>query len=588
MKTLIQSQIPRAIGRFVLRLLPFAVLLAAGCGPVYVQERDDGYYGRGYNQNSQGYQQPVQPAQAEYAQGQPAQQADPYFSDLSAYGSWTATADYGRVWVPYANRTPGWRPYFYGSWSYTSYGWTWVSDEAWGAGPYHYGRWEWLNGYQWVWVPGYTWGPAWVVWGSGGGCVGWAPMGYHYDAYSNVRVHQTYWVFVPQNQMGSHVQHVVIQANDVPRVYNQTVVVQSTAQIRGQGGQTQVYNRGPAPAQVEQWTQRPVTPRPAEQIPSTQPRAIPQNAQEPARVPPRQPSQPAQRDPQVPQTRVPDGGGRVPVQEHGDGRQTPMPDQGRGQPTQPQQPVPGRDSGRADPAQPPQDGRGAPTPPTTPGRADPVQPQHDGRGPSPVQPPPGRDQGGRPPEAQPPHDGRATQEPPGRQPEAPSRPGAGYTPPAQPQQPPARQPEAPSRPGAGYTPPAQPQQPPAQPPARQPDPPSRPGAGYAPPAAPPSRPGAGYSPPPAQPGPNAPQYRDHVDTTPQAPPGYGNRQPDRAPQPPQQPQPQPNRPTPPPPQPPPQQPPPQQQPPPRRAQPAPAAPAPQPAAPAPAPRGRGR
>ena len=141
--------------------LAAGIAVLSGCGPVYTEDR---WYARDYYSQRQGAP-PVQ-NQVVVAGVAP----DPHFSDLTPYGTWENTGEYGRIWVPYANRTPGWRPYFYGQWQYTEWGWSWVSDEVWGAGPYHYGRWTWMNGRNWVWIPDYTWGPAWVSWSHGGGC----------------------------------------------------------------------------------------------------------------------------------------------------------------------------------------------------------------------------------------------------------------------------------------------------------------------------------------------------------------------------------------------------------------------------------
>ncbi len=98
---------------------------------------------------------------------------------LSPYGEWIWVDGLGRVWHPYV--AASWRPYTYGRWVWTSYGWTWVAYEPWGYIPHHFGRWA-LCGSGWVWVPGYTYTPASVVWLSGGSLVGWyaaPPPGWH-------------------------------------------------------------------------------------------------------------------------------------------------------------------------------------------------------------------------------------------------------------------------------------------------------------------------------------------------------------------------------------------------------------------------
>jgi len=98
-----------------------------------------------------------------------------FYERLSPYGYWTFVAPYGRVWVPSVGY--GWRPYYYGQWVLTDWGWTFVSDDPWGWAAYHYGRWNWGVGVGWYWVPGYVWAPAWVSWRYGGGFVTWCPLG---------------------------------------------------------------------------------------------------------------------------------------------------------------------------------------------------------------------------------------------------------------------------------------------------------------------------------------------------------------------------------------------------------------------------
>jgi hypothetical protein len=98
-----------------------------------------------------------------------------FYDELSPYGDWVRTRDYGWAWFP-RDVHPYWRPYSDGRWVNTEYGWTWVSYEPFGWATYHYGRWAWDARFGWLWVPGTTWGPAWVSWQHGGGYVGWAPL----------------------------------------------------------------------------------------------------------------------------------------------------------------------------------------------------------------------------------------------------------------------------------------------------------------------------------------------------------------------------------------------------------------------------
>ena len=92
---------------------------------------------------------------------------------LAPYGTWLDDPQYGRVWHPAV--AVGWQPYVDGYWTWTPYGWTWVSAEPW-AWTFHYGRWA-PTVAGWAWIPGTVWGPAWVDWYWGDGWVGWAPLG---------------------------------------------------------------------------------------------------------------------------------------------------------------------------------------------------------------------------------------------------------------------------------------------------------------------------------------------------------------------------------------------------------------------------
>ncbi|MCI0391054.1 MAG: hypothetical protein MOB07_20095 [Acidobacteria bacterium] len=98
-----------------------------------------------------------------------------FYDDLAPYGTWLQIDGYDWVWTPHGIHV-GWRPYTYGYWVYTDYGWTWVSRYRWGWAPFHYGRWFYHGRHGWVWVPGTVWAPAWVVWRHRPGWVGWAPM----------------------------------------------------------------------------------------------------------------------------------------------------------------------------------------------------------------------------------------------------------------------------------------------------------------------------------------------------------------------------------------------------------------------------
>ncbi len=77
--------------------------------------------------------------------------------ELSAYGSWAQSPEYGAIWYPYVGT--GWVPFREGQWAYVApWGWTWVDAEPWGFAPFHYGRWIDADG-RWGWVPSAAYAP---------------------------------------------------------------------------------------------------------------------------------------------------------------------------------------------------------------------------------------------------------------------------------------------------------------------------------------------------------------------------------------------------------------------------------------------
>ncbi len=109
-----------------------------------------------------------------------------FFDALAPYGNWVSVPEYGYAWYPYGVGS-SWRPYSYGRWSWSDYGWIWISDEPWGWATYHYGRWVFDDYYGWLWLPGTVWAPAWVTWFTGPSYIGWAPLppdyGFFYSDY---------------------------------------------------------------------------------------------------------------------------------------------------------------------------------------------------------------------------------------------------------------------------------------------------------------------------------------------------------------------------------------------------------------------
>lgn len=124
-----------------------------------------------------------------------------FYDELSPYGDWVYTPEFGYVWRPYFDSPDAFRPYSSnGHWVNTDFGWTWVSDYNWGWATFHYGRWSFDDYLGWLWVPGYEWAPAWVTWGNYGDYYGWAPMGpnIYVSTSSNWFAPDPWWTFVPR------------------------------------------------------------------------------------------------------------------------------------------------------------------------------------------------------------------------------------------------------------------------------------------------------------------------------------------------------------------------------------------------------
>lgn len=155
-----------------------------------------------------------------------------YFYDyLSPYGIWTQHSLHGYIWIPRINRYQ-WRPYSYGRWIWSDFGWTWVSRYKWGWIPFHYGRWDWDSNMGWYWVPGRMWGPAWVTWRTSNMYIGWAPLPPNIPfipgkGIFSLRgsIHHRYWTFVNgQNFTGMDVYSYILPFERNLTIMNLTVV----------------------------------------------------------------------------------------------------------------------------------------------------------------------------------------------------------------------------------------------------------------------------------------------------------------------------------------------------------------------------
>jgi len=226
-------------------------LIAQSCnGPVYVESTPA----------------PSPPQQTYYSDQAPAQPQDAppppvsyqsFYNELSPYGQWISTPDYGYVWIPSAG--PDFQPYATsGHWVYTNYGWTWASDYSWGWAPFHYGTWDFDANMGWFWIPGYQWAPAWVSWRSEPGYYGWAPLGPSYASvgYASYYCPPERYVFVS----ATYVNSPSMSTYYIPRgqnavYYNRSAVVTTTYYDKA-GNNT--YYAGPQGAEVERYTGSPV------------------------------------------------------------------------------------------------------------------------------------------------------------------------------------------------------------------------------------------------------------------------------------------------------------------------------------------
>jgi hypothetical protein len=223
--------------------------------PGYNQPRYDDYNQPDYNQP--GYDSYNRDPYNQNGYGQP-----DFYGQLSPYGQWVNTREYGRVWIP--NVGPDFQPYASGGrWVWTEWGNTWVSDYAWGWAPFHYGRWF-RDPYRgWAWVPGREWAPAWVSWRQGGGYYGWAPLGPGINVNVNINIPANYWTFVPQTYISSpRLYNYCVPRPQVVNIYQQTNIINNVYTDRGRGwgnnGRGRSWATGPRREEIERVTRQSV------------------------------------------------------------------------------------------------------------------------------------------------------------------------------------------------------------------------------------------------------------------------------------------------------------------------------------------
>jgi hypothetical protein len=177
----------------------------------------------------------------------PVASASVWDDDLAPYGSWAYSGRYGRVWVPNTLVVgASWRPYTYGHWVLTEWGWTWTDDQPWAYPVHHYGRWAWDPAYGWVWVPDTVWGPAWVVWRTGPLYVGWAPLGPGLAWGSDMYLSDGSWIFVETGYMTRPgLYRHVVWGPGYRTCITTTVVYHDVRHHHGWS-----YNHGPSPGYV--------------------------------------------------------------------------------------------------------------------------------------------------------------------------------------------------------------------------------------------------------------------------------------------------------------------------------------------------
>jgi len=151
-----------------------------------------------------------------------------FYNSLRPYGEWIQLDAGFYAWRPIQMRV-GWRPYLYGRWAWTDYGWYWVSSEPFGWAVFHYGRWYYDDYYGWIWMPDRVWGPAWVEWRYNDDYLGWAPLPPYASFSVSIGIRFTthwaapfhYWNFVRYRSFAS------------PYVYREVVPVDYTRRLIG-------------------------------------------------------------------------------------------------------------------------------------------------------------------------------------------------------------------------------------------------------------------------------------------------------------------------------------------------------------------
>jgi hypothetical protein len=170
-----------------------------------------------------------------------------FYSSLSPYGEWIEIDAGYYGWRPLRVQR-GWRPYLHGRWTWTDYGWYWVSYEPFGWAVFHYGRWYFDDYYGWIWIPDHVWGPAWVEWRYNDDYIGWAPLPPYASFSVTMGIRFTtrwyapvgYWTFVPYRYFTS----TTIVRHAAPADYSRRLIGVTRATSRYDIERDRVINRG--------------------------------------------------------------------------------------------------------------------------------------------------------------------------------------------------------------------------------------------------------------------------------------------------------------------------------------------------------
>lgn len=170
-----------------------------------------------------------------------------FYESLRPYGEWIEVDAGFYAWRPLRVQA-GWRPYLYGRWTWTDYGWYWVSQEPFGWAVFHYGRWYYDDFNGWVWIPDDVWGPAWVEWRYNDDCIGWAPLPPYATFNISIGIRFTtrwiappdYWCFVRYGHFGS----TRINTYVMDRGYTQRLIRTTRTAMRYDVDRDRIVNRG--------------------------------------------------------------------------------------------------------------------------------------------------------------------------------------------------------------------------------------------------------------------------------------------------------------------------------------------------------